>query len=304
MISAHSKLKKILHLSEIFRKASRYHVVTRIFANITKIIYIFTFGLNYIVPTLIVWVSFSKHSPIYLFARATYDYEEHHGRLISVPVNTILSLGTSFSANVITSAYEICLVSIANGILVLYLWSVYLYMHVSSGNHTKSNSKAVLPFDTAIRIYKNLGVMTVLQVDLAKDLITPILHHFYIVIWSTISLYYLLLQFMPGKEVSLVVSACCICMIIGGIVIEMFAICFVANACKMSKKFIRIMKYTHGRNRYRRKVMRGLLPNSINLEFLGSAETMHNGIGRDYFLQYVERVTDSTVSLLLAKSSV
>lgn len=145
----------------------------------------FTFGLLNIVPVITVWISFSPHSPIHHFARGIYNYEEHHGWLISLPVNTILSLGTCFFVNIITPAYEICMLSVANGIIVLYLWSAYLFMHVSTGNHTKSNSNNVLPFDMAIIIYKQLGIMTILQVDMGKDLVTPILHHLYVVIWST-----------------------------------------------------------------------------------------------------------------------
>lgn len=100
------------------------------------------------------------------------------------------------------------------------------------------------------------------------------------------------------------VSASCIGMMIGGLVIEMVVICFVAKACKMSKDFIRVMKHAHGRDRYRRKVLTGLLPNSINLELQSCAESMREGIGKDYFLRYVERVAEGTMDLLLAKSNV
>lgn len=196
------------------------------------------------------------------------------------------------------------MLTVANGIIVLYLWSAYLCMRVSIGNHGKTDWNVALTFDTAIRIYKSLGIMTILQVELDKDLITPVLHHFYVVTWSTTSLYYLLLQFMPGREVSMLVSACCIGMLIGGLIVELVVVCFVAKACRMSKKFLRIMKDTHGTKRYRRKVLRSLLPNSINLEFLGSAKTMREGIGMDYFLRYIERVTDGTMDLLLTKNSV
>lgn len=102
----------------------------------------------------------------------------------------------------------------------------------------------------------------------------------------------------------MLVSACCIGMLIGGLIVELVVVCFVAKACRMSKKFLRIMKDTHGTKRYRRKVLRSLLPNSINLEFLGSAKTMREGIGMDYFLRYIERVTDGTMDLLLTKNSV
>lgn len=291
------KTKKHFATLEIFPTAAKHPKITPVLSNITNLYSTFRFGLDYIVPVLIVWVSFSNHNPTYLFARGTYNYEQHHSELISIPLNTMFALATCFVANVVTSTYEICILSVANGIVVLYLWSVHMV-------HVVSWTRADFPFDTAIKMYKNLGVMTILQLDLDKELVTPVLHHFYIVTWSTMSLYYFLLQFVPGKgDVSLVVSACCVCMILGGLMLEMVVICFGANASKMSREFLRVMKEKNGKDKYRMKVLKGLLPNSINLEVLGSAETMRTGIGMDYFLSYVDRVTSSTVDLLLTDSN-
>lgn len=62
-----------------------------------------------------------------------------------------------------------------------------------------------------------------------------------------------------------------------------------------------MQKYNE-KSKYRRKVLTALLPNSINLEMIGSVETMRDGIQSNYFLNFVSRVTDCTIRLLLAQS--
>lgn len=137
--SSDCKFNKMLYSPEIFQKAAKYDMVTRISEHVIKLVNICTFGLNYIFPAIYVWIAFSKHSPAQIIARGTYNYEQNHGWLVSLPVNAILSLETSFLSNVYTATYGICMLSVANGIIVLYLWSAYLYMHVSTESHTKSN---------------------------------------------------------------------------------------------------------------------------------------------------------------------
>lgn len=61
------------------------------------------------------------------------------------------------------------------------------------------------------------------------------------------------------------------------------------------------MQYNE-KNKYKRKVLTALLPNSVNLEMIGSVDTMRNGIQRNYYLNFVSRVTDCTIRSLLAKS--
>lgn len=55
-----------------------------------------------------------------------------------------------------------------------------------------------------------------------------------------------------------------------------------------------------GIDKYRRRVLRSMLPNSISLEFIDSVDTIRNGIGMDYFLRYGERVQSYTSTWLLA----
>lgn len=148
-------------------------------------------------------------------------------------------------------------------------------------------------------MYKNLRVMCIIQEGLARDLIAPCLHHFILVTEATAALHYFLRQFMPGGQVSYLASVVAVVLIGLGFVYETFAIRFVADAGSAGKRLKREMITRYGSTRYKRKVLGTLLPNCINLEFISSVDTIHNGIGMDYFIRYVERVVNQTLGLLL-----
>lgn len=84
------------------------------------------------------------------------------------------------------------------------------------------------------------------------------------------------------------------------VMIEFFAICLIARAGAGSQLFIQRSKRLNGENKYARKVLASLLPNSINLEFNRSADTLRNGVEMNFFLNYLSSVTDNTLTLLLA----
>lgn len=80
---------------------------------------------------------------------------------------------------------------------------------------------------------------------------------------------------------------------------EYFAICYIAKAATLSNEFKRKSLIIHGRDKAKRAMIRGLQPLSINLETLRFVDTIEHGVQMDYFLRYLGRVTDHTVSLLL-----
>lgn len=49
------------------------------------------------------------------------------------------------------------------------------------------------------------------------------------------------------------------------------------------------------------RFLRSLLPNSISLEFLKSVDTMKHGLEMNYFLNYLDRLTNLTTGLLVVE---
>lgn len=143
--------------------------------------------------------------------------------------------------------------------------------------------------------------MTLIVSDLAREFINPCMHYVYAVFISTLALYHVILQFMPqNSTVSPVMIGLCVSVLGICVMIEFFAICLIARAGAGSQLFIQRSKRLNGENKYARKVLASLLPNSINLEFNRSADTLRNGVEMNFFLNYLSSVTDNTLTLLLA----
>lgn len=65
------------------------------------------------------------------------------------------------------------------------------------------------------------------------------------------------------------------------------------------------MYSSNGKNSWnvetQKKILDSLLPNSINMEFIRSLDSIRNGTDMKYFLTYFERVSNAAVSVLLIK---
>lgn len=230
-------------------------------------------------------IFYSEHNPFYAFLRDVTNFESV---IFKVSLWTLTAILSFIATSVAFLANAIGLFGVANGIIVLYLWSLRVNeLLVDTG------------FDVLIKIHKNLRVMCIIQEGLARDFISPCLHHPILVGESTVALYFLLKQFMKGGKVSMLVSAVAVSVIGAGFVNETFAIRYVAEASSAGKIFKREMMKKYGMDKYKRRVLRAMLPNCINLEFISSVDTIKNGIGMDYFIRYVERVVSHTMSLLL-----
>lgn len=154
-------------------------------------------------------------------------------------------------------------------------------------------------------MYKSIKIICIIHSEQARDFITTCMHHFYFVVSCSMGIWVLIKQIVDRHEGISILLTVGSCMVIGVIVfLEWFIVSFLSKAAAGSKEFLhRMLKYGE-KNKYERKVLAGLLPNCINLEMIGSVETMRHGIERNYFLNFVSRVTDCTVRSLLAKRKI
>lgn len=118
------------------------------------------------------------------------------------------------------------------------------------------------------------GVLTIISSELARQLMVPCLHHFHIIVYSTICLYYFILQFLPGGEISFEIVIFSIIVLLLGGVIEFFAICYIAKASTLSNEFKNKVLKLYGNSKAKRSIISGLQPLSINLEYLRTVETI------------------------------
>lgn len=249
---------------------------------VTNIVNLINIMACYYSPALVIWISFSDYAPLYGFALHVLDVTSIHFAL-RVIIATVISITIS----ILTSVGYLCAFFEVSGIVVLYFWSKIL--------RNKEFS-----FSKTIQIYNQLKLMTILVQEIGHDLISVCLHHAYAVIISTIAMYYFVVQFTPGKQMSILVTYTSLLMLFGATGLEMLAICFVAKASFMSRATLRKLFMDHGKDKNRGKIVRSLQPNSISLEFLDSVDTIRNGIGMDYFVRYFERVQSHTINWLLA----
>lgn len=260
-------------------------------ASIRSSLRLIAFSFEYLVPTVCIGISLPTYNPLYVGILSTLNLTDDNFPLL---IKITLCIICFLTANIIIAVYQVILYLNAYGISALYLWTLYI-------SPSDGVLKGTLSFASSFKIYKSLRVMTLILGESARRQVSTCLHHFYAVAFCTISLYYTILQFTSETKVSLLVVSLCLNLILVGFINELFAICFMAKSSTASKGFVREMVEIHGRNPYRRRVLKAILPNSINLEFVNSVKTMQNGIEMDYFLNFLGRITDNTINLLLAR---
>ncbi|OXA48167.1 hypothetical protein Fcan01_16880 [Folsomia candida] len=213
------------------------------------------------------------------------------GNLLTLTINytspAIITL-ISFSENAPVYGFIIYALSVAiSGVVVFRFWNNILL-------------KKDVSFQKTIQIYKQLKLMTILVQEIGHNLVSMCLHHAYCVIISTMAMYHFILQFTKGNQVSVLVTLPTVLTFLLATGFEMLAICEIAKATTASKEILRKLLTNHENDKYRRRVVRSLLPNSISLEFVDSVDTIRNGIGMVYFLRYADRVQSYTSTWLLA----
>lgn len=148
-------------------------------------------------PPVLIYISFIKPQ-----INPPYHFVQHYSALVEI----LTQISTCFFINILLHILTISLLSILNGILVTYLTIKSLTESVGV-NPDKKKIPVQLGFKTGIQTYQKLGILTIIQSELAHDLIVPPLHHFHLIGLSTLCLYYFILQFLPGGEISLVIVA-------------------------------------------------------------------------------------------------
>lgn len=281
------------------------------YLNITKSLWILNRILDYLFPPIVFWFSLSTFNPLTRIAQQVITPSRLSRFLsivmprTSIPVTsgtvywfrsfTRLHVGieTFFALMIAKSVMAIPVLMSAYGEVALYLWTL-LILPVKHGD-----GQSELSFDVGIKVHRRLRIMTKLQEDIAQDFITSCLHHFYCVIGCTLGLYVTLTQFVNSVEISFLVIAIGFVGILTLGLTESATFSFIALGAKASKEFIARNKQMNLRDKYQRKVIASLLPNSINLEVLSSLDTLRNGIDMKYFLNFLDRVADLTITILL-----
>lgn len=204
----------------------------------------------------------------------------------------------TFSALVGFSGFTICIVVTGFGLLVLYLWTLFIIPTEIEVKTRQIGSE--MNFSERILIRNSLKILVVFHTELCQMLVITCLHNFIAVVLSSGALYNILIAFVEGGPSAGIVIVISVILIISMTLVELFAIYFMSNAVTASKQFLHRMGYIYGNHKYESRVIKSLLPNSMNVEFVNSLKTLVNGIEMNYFLNYLQRVTDNALTLLLA----
>lgn len=215
------------------------------------------------------------------------------GILPSYLIRILVGLETFIGLMMMTSTFTICVLLTTYGIVALYLWTLLII---------PKNEEVQLDFHVAIKVHNRLGIMTKIHTEMAQNFIVTCLHHFITVLGSTVGMFILLTHLVKSDQVSILIIFIGIGAIVACTVTEFALISYLAKCSRASKEFILRMGRNHGGDKYRRKVIRSLLPNSTNLEVISSLDTLVNGLEMKYFLKFLDRVADSTITLLFGVS--
>lgn len=162
------------------------------------------------------------------------------------------------------------------------------------------NLRGGLGFEQGIKMYKS--IISIIHFQLARKCLTTCMHHFYLVICCSMGVWVLIKQIVDKEGFSVFLSVGSFAIVGVLFFFEWFVVNFISMAATGSKEFLYRLQKNNEKSKYRRKVLKALLPNSINLEMIGSVDTIRYGIQRNYFLNFGSRVADCTIRLLLAKS--
>lgn len=192
----------------------------------------------------------------------------------------------------------ICALLIGSSIACLLVWM--LFLTPKRNNRKNVHFCGGLGFHSALKMYNMLRIMTLIEEELFRELVLPYLHHFLAVVLSTGAHISVLIEVSSrgGKSLSLILVAIAIWIV--SMVTEFFSICVIAKIGVLSRTFFMRLRSEDGRDPYRKRLLDSMLPNSICLEFLRSVGTIHNGVEMKYFLNYLDRVMNCTVTILLA----
>ncbi|OXA42222.1 hypothetical protein Fcan01_22780 [Folsomia candida] len=287
ILEAMVNLEKSLH--EIILPKTYSFLRKRIqksYTAVTSSINLVSFILDHVYPPVLFFVGFSSHNPLSIMVQRLIGST---GILPSYLIRILVGLETFIGLMMMTSTFTICVLLTTYGIVALYLWTLLII---------PKNEEVQLDFHVAIKVHNRLGIMTKIHTEMAQNFIVTCLHHFITVLGSTVGMFILLTHLVKSDQVSILIIFIGIGAIVACTVTEFALISYLAKCSRASKEFILRMGRNHGGDKYRRKVIRSLLPNSTNLEVISSLDTLVNGLEMKYFLKFLDRVADSTITLL------
>lgn len=252
-------------------------------------------------PLLALFGSFSESNPIFFIVIRIRCYFRPGpaGVVLHLVGLVVTGFFTWVGALILFAGLGSCLLITGFGIAFVHGWTLFLLPDKYDGK-----LRGGLDFEQGIKMYRSLGIICKIHSELARDWVTTCMHHFYLIVCCSMGVWVLIKMFVDkaGITIFLFVGS-----LIGvGVVsfLEWFAVNFVSKAATGSNEFLHRMHKYNEKSKDRKKILAALLPNSINLEMIGSVETMRNGIQKKYFLSFVARVTDCTIRLLLANSKI
>ncbi|OXA45113.1 hypothetical protein Fcan01_20063 [Folsomia candida] len=218
----------------------------------------------YISPFLAFLIGCTKANPLYAMLRDIYNFEVRHGALVNLVLRIVGGLGVGLGGMIMFSTIGTCLLLAAYCINCLNVWTLFLEPTEETNGEMKL--RGGLLFKNAVKMYNTLKIMTIIESKMLREMIMPCTHHIFAVFFSTVSFIYFLKEVSPHNpgHISVFVVMVSFSMCSMFTLMEVYAICFVAEAAIGSKVWIRQMKKWQGRDEYNRKVLQSLLPNSIH----------------------------------------
>lgn len=251
--------------------------------------------LAYITPVMISFPLLSPYSPVYTLLCSVSNVSSYPN-LVKIPTLLITGFISLLVGTTLLSTLALCILMIGYSIATLYGWMLFLLPHFRKG--AAPQLRGGLEFHSSLKMYQSLRVLGIIETEFIRDMWIPCVHNALTVTMSTGALYYLLID--GGEDARILLKLPCILVLCGAFVAEFNAVCLIARAGTVSRLYIQRMTWGNERNLYRVKLLKGLQPCGINLEFLRSLNSAQDGGELSGFLSnYLDRVANHTNSLLL-----
>lgn len=155
------------------------------------------FLLEGVSPLLVTIFAISPWNPLYTLLRAIHNFELY-GPLVSLSIQAVLGFFSATGVTLMFETLDLCLILMGYSIGCLYLWTMFLVP--ITGKDLSYKLRPGLGFFSAVKMYKMLHVMTILEEELFREFVNPCLHHFTAVSLSTYGLFTLLAQISNDAE--------------------------------------------------------------------------------------------------------
>lgn len=273
-----------------------YHLTPKavsLISQMSRMLNVLSFVMDHIVSFTVPFLAFTRSSPGYALLRSIYDFETL-GILVSLFILISTGIFTIFYTRMIMGVFSLIITFAVHGVALINLWTLILLQSCQF-------SQLKFEFFKSIKIYKCLTLMKNIYVAMCRHLGSICAHHAYSVFITTTALYYLLSQFINDKAVSMFLIGGSGSAVVISVALEKAIVTYLAMVSTNSRKYLELMSNANRGNKMKRRMIKALLSNSINFEIINTVETMRNGIGLEYFLKFVTRVTDYAIDLILAK---